>query len=82
MTNTDSTRIVPPQRLNPRVRSPLLIIRCTAEGYIGQFEGSRAELVLSYASSAPLHQVVEGVRRRWPNARVAMDGVVIEDHRC
>src|SRR5262249_2464867 len=71
-------KIVPAARPNPRVRSPLLILHCTADGWIGQFPETRAELWLGNRK-ASLYQVVKLVRSRWPNARVAMDEVILED---
>ena len=61
-------KIVPAARPNPRVRSPLLILHCTADGWIGQFPETRAELWIGNRK-ASLYQVVELVRSRWPNAR-------------
>jgi len=59
---------------NPLVNRPTVIVRFGTEGWIAQFAGSRVEMALP---SGSLHEVVEHLRHRWPNARLAFDEAVL-----
>jgi len=59
---------------NPLVNRPTVIIGFGTEGWIAQFAGSGVEMTLP---SGSLHEVVEHVRHRWPNARLAFDEAVL-----
>lgn len=64
---------------NPLVNRPRVILLLTEKGWSAQFENSRAEMSLGFPRGAPLYEVVEGLRDRWPNCRIAFDEVVLED---
>src|SRR5262249_49179981 len=56
-----------------------VILRCASGGWTAQFAGTRVEMALGFGPGAPLYEVVEHLRWRWPNARIAFDEVVLED---
>jgi len=59
---------------NPLVSRPTVIIGFGTEGWIAQFAGSGVRMTLP---SGSLHEVVEHLRHRWPNARLAFDEAVL-----
>jgi hypothetical protein len=65
---------------NPLVHRPTVILRISDSGWTVQFAGSRYAMSLPFGPTTPLRQVVEHLRERWPNARIALDEVVLEDH--
>jgi len=65
---------------NPLVHRPTVILRITDREWTAQFAGSRVEMTLPFERTVPLHKVVEHLRQRWPNAKLALDEVVLEDH--
>ena len=64
---------------NPLVHRPTVILRITDREWTAQFAGSRSEMALPFDRTAPLRQVVEHVRQRWPNARLALEETILED---
>jgi hypothetical protein len=63
---------------NPKVHRPLLILRLTSDCWLAHFPNTRAQLVLGDRKLS-LKQVVDKVRERWPNTRIAVDEIILED---